>query len=888
MHFDHSDDTARNASLHALAILDTPPEERFDRLTRLASWTFRAPMALVSLVDRDRQWFKSRVGLAATETHLPDGFCSLAVRQRRLLVVPDATLDARFCDSPLVTGAPHIRFYAGQPIFTRDGSAVGTLCILDTAPRAMSEAEQTHFADLASLVQDELNKYALLDAKTAAERALQELNGQLEKRIDERTRSMRETNEALKREIRQREAVEATLRRSEGRISAFIEACFSAFVSVDAGGAVVDWNGSAEQTFGWTRAEVAGCKLAEVIFPADCRGQLDALMQRYRDAGEDSAVSQRAQLPAITRTGEEITVELTVSAYGSDEGLYFGVFLHDVTQRQRADFALEQKRELINAVLETIDVGVVACAADGALTLFNRSAREFHGLAAEAVRSHDWAAHYALYAADGRTMLDPQDVPLFRALQGETIKDLPMVIAPKGMRQRMLLASGRPLTGAGGKRIGAVVAMKDITELNESQRRLRLNEHRLRAITDNLPALIGQVDKNGRFAFLNSQAARYFGKPIEQLLGKPVNSAYSAADFARIAPYVEQAMAGQRVSFEDEIVIGGRMFYYSATYIPDIDASGDVHGFYAMAFDITFRKNSEIAQRESEERLRTITDNLPVLISYKDRDMRFRFANSLYQDWFGAGEDAVIGHTALEVYGNESHAERSAHFQRCLQGQTVEFELPVTIHGRPRRLHTVLVPHLRDGQVLGAYALSTDVTRSRRHEAQLKRLADTDSLTGLPNRRSYEAALATAVSRAASESGPMALVYLDIDHFKGINDTLGHAAGDEVLRELAQRLRKAVRKSDVVCRLAGDEFTIVLEGLHGPGQCERVANKILAAMEPVFMAAGAPLAVSVSIGIAWDPGATVDAAALGYWADSALYQAKDGGRNRFVLVETRA
>ena len=888
MQFDQSDDAARIASLHALAILDTPAEERFDRLTRLASGTLRVPVALVSLVDRDRQWFKSRVGLDAAETARPVAFCSHAVEQRALLVVPDATQDARFRDNPLVLGAPGIRFYAGQPIYARDGAAVGTLCIIDTRPRQLSAEEQVHLADLASLVQDELNKYALLDAKTAAERALHELNGQLEKRIDERTRAMRETNEALKREIRQREAVEATLRRSEGRINALIESCFSAFVSVDQAGAIVDWNGSAEQTFGWTRAEVAGRMLADVIFPEHCRTEHRAAMQRYLGAGEDSSIDRRTRLPAVTRTGEDIAVEMTISAYGADDGLYFGIFLHDVTERQRAEFALAQKGELINAVLETIDVGVVACSADGELTLFNRSAREFHGLSVDSVRPHEWSAHYALYAADGRTMLDPQDVPLFRALQGETIKDLPMVIAPKGMRQRLLLASGRPLTGAGGERIGAVVAMKDITELNESQRRLRLNEHRLRAITENLPALIGQVDKNGRFAFLNSQAARFFGKPIEQLLGKHVSSAYSNADFARIAPHFDSVMAGQRVSFEDEIVFGGRSFYYSATYIPDLDANGEVHGFYAMAFDITFRKNSEIAQRESEERLRTITDNLPVLISYKDRDMRFRFANSLYRTWFDAAEEDVIGHTALEVYGSESHAERSAHFQRCLQGQTVEFELPVTIHGRARRLHTVLVPHLRDGVVMGAYALSTDVTRTRRHEAQLKRLAETDSLTGLPNRRSYEAALAAAVARAAAAAEPMALVYLDIDHFKAINDTLGHAAGDEVLRELAQRLRKAVRKNDVVCRLAGDEFTIVLEGLQGPGQCERVAAKILEAMRPDFTVGGAPLAVGVSLGIAWDPGATVDAAALGYWADTALYQAKDGGRNRFVLLETRA
>ncbi|SHG65200.1 PAS domain S-box protein [Massilia sp. CF038] len=888
MQSDPSVEAARLRSLRALSLLDTLPEERFDRLTRLASRTFAVPIALVTLVDSERQWFKSRVGLAASETPRPVAFCSHAVEKRALLVVSDTLQDPLFRDNPLVTDGPAIRFYAGQPIFTCDGAAVGTLCIIDIKPRQFSEEERSHLEDLATLVQDELNKHALLDAKMAAERALYELNGQLEKRIDERTRAMRETNEALKREIRQRESVEATLRRSEERIRTLIASSFSAFVGIDAQGAIVDWNASAERTFGWQRGDVMGRALAEIIFRASSRDVQRAGMQRFLDAGDDSAVEQRMQVPAITRQGLDITVEMTISAYGSDEGLFFGLFLHDISSRQRAEHVLQQKNELINAVLETIDVGVVACSAEGELTLFNRAAREFHGLSIEAVDPHQWSAHYSLFEADGKTELGHQNVPLFRALQGETIKDYGMVVAPTGMRPRMLLASGRGLTGIAGERLGAVVAMKDITEVNDSQRRLRQNEHRLRSITENLPALIGQVDKQCRFVFLNSQAAHFYGRPLEQLLGKPVQSAYSKNDFAKIEAYIARAMAGERVSFEEEIVVGGRRSYYSATYIPDLDAQGAVQGFYAMAFDITFRKNSELAQHDSEERLRTITDNLPVLISYKDRDMRFQFANSLYRQWYGAAADNMIGRTALEIYGAEWHLERSAHFARCLQGETVTFELPATHGDRTRTVRTVLVPHWREGVVQGAYALSTDVTEARHHEAQLKQLADTDSLTGLPNRRSYEAALAGAVARAARAREPIALIYLDVDHFKTINDSLGHAAGDEVLKTFAARLRKAVRKSDFVSRLAGDEFTIVLEGVHSPAQCERVAGKIIAAMHPRFTIAGQSLSVTVSIGIAWDVEGTVDDVALGHWADAALYQAKDGGRNRHALVHATA
>ncbi|MBD2111887.1 MULTISPECIES: ATP-binding protein [Cyanophyceae] len=128
--------------LHSLSILDTAPEDSFDDLTRLASQICGTSIALVSLVDTDRQWFKSRVGLLMTETHRDIAFCSHAILQPNLFLVPDTSTDERFSENPLVTGDPHIRFYAGAPLMTSEGSAIGTLCVLDQEPRRLS-AEQT-------------------------------------------------------------------------------------------------------------------------------------------------------------------------------------------------------------------------------------------------------------------------------------------------------------------------------------------------------------------------------------------------------------------------------------------------------------------------------------------------------------------------------------------------------------------------------------------------------------------------------------------------------------------------------------------------------------------------------------------------------------------------
>ena len=142
-------------ALHAIGILDTQAEERFDRLTRIASKLFDVPIALVSLVDKDRQWFKSNHGLNIKSTPRTESFCSVAVAEDKLLIVPDTLLDPRFEYNSLVTGEPGIRFYAGCPVKLPDGEIGGTICIIDTEPRTLSEDERSLLKDLAEVVEDE-------------------------------------------------------------------------------------------------------------------------------------------------------------------------------------------------------------------------------------------------------------------------------------------------------------------------------------------------------------------------------------------------------------------------------------------------------------------------------------------------------------------------------------------------------------------------------------------------------------------------------------------------------------------------------------------------------------------------------------------------------------
>jgi len=147
----------RLALLYELVLLDTPPEERFDKIVEFASNEFKVPICLISLIDADRQWFKARVGIDACETARDISFCGHALLGNEILLVPDALLDPRFHDNPVVTGPPHVRFYAGAPLVCEDGLALGTLCVIDTVPRTLDPVELAILESLRDLVVLELN-----------------------------------------------------------------------------------------------------------------------------------------------------------------------------------------------------------------------------------------------------------------------------------------------------------------------------------------------------------------------------------------------------------------------------------------------------------------------------------------------------------------------------------------------------------------------------------------------------------------------------------------------------------------------------------------------------------------------------------------------------------
>ncbi|WP_374672975.1 diguanylate cyclase [Ideonella sp.] len=306
-----------------------------------------------------------------------------------------------------------------------------------------------------------------------------------------------------------------------------------------------------------------------------------------------------------------------------------------------------------------------------------------------------------------------------------------------------------------------------------------------------------------------------------------------------------------------------------------------------LLHDVSAQRAAERQVARSEHQLRTITDHLPALVAYIDRDERFRFANAAYRDWLGLEPADMMGRTVEDVLGPHARAVRQAPLRAALAGQRSSYELSIGQGDRLRHLRGDYVPDMGpDGQVLGFFALVMDVTELKKVQFALDRLARYDHLTGVLSRQEFERRLDEALAAARRHLSPLALLFIDVDEFKAINDRHGHAAGDRALQAVTRRVQQQVRGGDLVGRLAGDEFVVLLDRPHAPEGATAVAGKLCQAMhEPLVLEHGAGrVDLRVSIGVAWaDGGVPVDAPALLGAADQALYEAKRAGRDTWRL-----
>lgn len=442
-----------------------------------------------------------------------------------------------------------------------------------------------------------------------------------------------------------------------------------------------------------------------------------------------------------------------------------------------------------------------------------------------------------------------------------------------------------PEWNGNGTVVGFISLAEDITELKRAQHTFAKSEMRLRMITDNIPALVAYIDSDQHYIFCNGRYETMLGLAPDRILGQTVQQIAGDTGYQEISGFIAQVLRGERVSFELESRTHAHRTFHT-DYIPDFDMQERVVGFYSMVLDITARKQAELRQQTSERLLRNVTDNLPAMISYIDTDERFQFNNLPYEDWFKRPLTEITGQRVVDLLTDDDYARHQPYFAQALAGNKAEFEFLSERDGVARAFQVTYLPQAgEDDLPTGVCVMINDITALKQVENQLRILARFDTLTGLPNRHQFDEKLTEAIARSRRSGHPIALMFLDIDHFKSINDTLGHHAGDDVLREFALRLTSSVRQTDTVARLAGDEFVIVLEGFNLEQQSETVAQKIVDAMHTEFDILGTHRSVSTSIGIAIGHADEEDGDALLRRADTALYKAKAAGRNRYCVSQ---
>ncbi len=540
----------------------------------------------------------------------------------------------------------------------------------------------------------------------------------------------------------------------------------------------------------------------------------------------------------------------------------------------------QRYHELLIALTE----GVVMLSRNGKVLVANPSAEAILGVPLKAMdRAVRDDAFWRAIDKDGKPFA-PREFPIRKTLHsGKPQKNVLVGIRPGGKRTRWTEVNTQPLFERGSRTPAAVVAsFEDVTR----QRRVEAERARLAAATQASPDAITSTDLDGKLISWNPGAERLFGYSAREALGRSAGWMLPERKREEMRSLRQRVLKGETIAgWETERTReDGQKIYFESSYAPIRDPRGRIIGAVGVHRDVSQMKRMLLQIESSKELLRLALNGIPDVFLIYDHDLRIQFVNERGMAFFARGSADIVGKRDEDLLPREVAQILHTALARAHTSKTTHSEeLSFALHGRSHTVSTTYVPMVDDNggirQILG---LLHDVTQRRQAEERLSFLAQYDSLTGLPNRYLLLDRLDAAMQRARRNNTLLGVMFMDIDRFKQINDTHGHAIGDVLLQQVAERLAGSLRATDTVARLGGDEFTVLVENAANVDEITAIADKIKNAFATPFHTDSGVVFTTTSIGITIYPFDDHDRDGLLKNADTAMYHAKQD-RNAWTL-----
>ena len=434
---------------------------------------------------------------------------------------------------------------------------------------------------------------------------------------------------------------------------------------------------------------------------------------------------------------------------------------------------------------------------------------------------------------------------------------------------------------APGKPVGAIVTLLDQTERHRAERDLRESQSRLEAVMNHSPIMVAIKDLTGRYTYANPPFRSFMGAQEHELIGStdehllPANLAQELRAQELLALRQRNALDSvEQIPLPDSGMRRLQMIRF-----PIFDERGRIQSLCIQALDVTARSEAEAQLKLAA----LVIDRAAEAVMVTDASKRIISVNRAFTAITGYSPEEAIGQTPALLKSGKHDPSFYREMWRAINARGVwqgEIENQHKDGSTLIEWLTISVIHDEQGQVANYVALFSDISEIIESRRKMEHLALHDELTGLPNRSLLLDRLEHGLARAARLQSQVVLMFIDLDNFKDVNDSLGHEVGDQLLLQLAERLSSCVREQDTVARLGGDEFTVMLEDAH-PSEAEMLAARIQHSLNRPFVLRGNEVYATASIGIAFFPEDGEDLHGLMQSADTAMYRAKSRGRNNF-------